>query len=310
MDIWVATHKKIDFDLPPDYKAMQINCKANGEHWLGYLHDDDGINISEKNESYCELTALFSLWKNSNADIKGLCHYRRFLLPDASVGIGVQRERRIPKSEIKNTAINRKEAESFLRNYDMIIPIPNGPFAFKVKEERLQYCFQNDLDILRETIAQEFSEYLEAYDWVMDQHVLSACNMLIAKREIFDNYCSWLFTVLAEVEQKCNIESYDTQHKRIYGYFSEHLLSVFIRKHNLKCKYVTRALVAEYWVNPSSGIKGLVKKSYPYQIIIKNRPSFIMIWCYKHFRKKKYENYLFLKQYLADREAEAAASGK
>ncbi len=39
VDVYVVTHKKIDYAFPPYCKKIQVNCSANG-HFPGYLYDD------------------------------------------------------------------------------------------------------------------------------------------------------------------------------------------------------------------------------------------------------------------------------
>lgn len=79
MKIFVATHKEYDkFPSLDIYEPIQVGA-AVGEH-LGYLADDSGDNISLKNKFFCELTAHYWVWKNSNEDVVGVVHYRRYFV--------------------------------------------------------------------------------------------------------------------------------------------------------------------------------------------------------------------------------------
>ena len=69
-EIWVVTHKKykeIDDEL---YRTIHVGRSLTQD--LGYVGDNTGDNISEKNKYYCELTGMYWLWKNYSCDIIGI----------------------------------------------------------------------------------------------------------------------------------------------------------------------------------------------------------------------------------------------
>ena len=45
---------------------------------IGYIGDDTGENISERNGNFCELTGLYWAAKNLDSDYIGIVHYRRY----------------------------------------------------------------------------------------------------------------------------------------------------------------------------------------------------------------------------------------
>ena len=75
--IYVAAHKEANF--PKDKIYVPIQVGAEGKKDLGYVRDNTGDNIAKKNANYCELTALYWIWKNiCNVTNVGICHYRRY----------------------------------------------------------------------------------------------------------------------------------------------------------------------------------------------------------------------------------------
>ena len=62
--------------------------------------------------------------------------------------------------------------------------------------------------------------------------------MMIMSRKYFDDYCKWLFNVLFHVEMQTDLTGYSKSEKRIYGYLSEILLNVWVKKNNLQVRYM------------------------------------------------------------------------
>ena len=61
-------------------------------------------------------------------------------------------------------------------------------------------------------------------------------NMLIARQEAFDAYCSWMFPVLEQVEKICAPEIKAVQHSRICGHLGELLLTIYMLTHGRKLR--------------------------------------------------------------------------
>ena len=58
--------------------------------------------------------------------------------------------------------------------------------------------------------------------------------MFCLKTSLCNRYCSWLFGILLELEKRIDISSYDAYQKRVFGFLSERLFSVWLHHENLK----------------------------------------------------------------------------
>ena len=253
--MYVVTHKPIDFELPGYCTKIQVNAQRSGQ-WEGYLHDNDNPdNISLKNSSYCELTALYSMWKNCDADIQGLYHYRRYLTSKDRSQDRDNWQYLIHSSDVKSIALPEEEILRELEHNDIILASPISSDVLSVEDMFRAHCCLKDLHTLRRIIEEIYPDYVSAMDHVLNIHYLSQCSIFIARRELVDEYCKWLFGLLAEFERRTSLEGYDPHHTRLYAYVTEFLLNVYVRRHNLKYKFSHLAFVP----NPTP-IKRMLKK--------------------------------------------------
>lgn len=236
--MFVITHKKFNYKLNKDYEVIQVG-KANTKNQLPYISDDTGNNIAIKNNSYCELTAIYWLWKNYDLpQYIGICHYRRYFV------YGIL-SRLVDENYIKKN----------ISKYDVILPC-----QYKTESNVYNHFInstsgrEKDLINLRKIIEEKYPDYINMYDTVMNSQKTSYCNMAIMKKDDYNNYCKWLFNILFELETITDMTGYTKQEKRLYGFLSEFLLNVWIQKNNLKIKYCNM-----YYIE-NNKIKNFLKK--------------------------------------------------
>jgi hypothetical protein len=223
--IFVMTHKR--FRPPKDsvYEPLQVG-RALGEK-LEYRGDDTGDSISAKNPYYGELTGMYWLWKNCHdVDLIGVCHYRRYFFNE------------------NNKLMTQAEYEDSLRDADILVSNPiYAPTSY------LEYfgTAHNEQDMLLagDMIRKFFPEDYPAFEQVMQGNKYYFGNLCVMRKDLYDSYCSWLFTIFFEMEKSIDVSSYDDYHKRLFGFLSEELLLVYITARGLRVKEGRIGITAE-----------------------------------------------------------------
>lgn len=191
---------------------IQVGAALSDQR-IAEVCDNTGEHISDKNKEYCELTALYWIWKNAGAKYEGLCHYRRHFL------LGEKDRRKLLHSDI-----------------DVILTIP----VLNFPDVRTAYCRdhdERDWEIMLQAIRVLAPEYTLAADKLQSGQFYYGYNMLIARKEILDDYCAWLFPILAYCEKKCGRKE-DTYQNRYIGFLAERLMSIYFLHNENKYKIV------------------------------------------------------------------------
>ena len=223
----VASHKK--YQMPTDNMYFPVQVGAEGKDIIEeFTQDNSGDNISIKNPYFCELTGLYWAWKNLENDYVGLVHYRRYFTAKES----------IPKSEDEKFKIvlSQEECEKLLEDNDVILPKLRKYYIENLYDHYKHTMYVEPLDITKEIIEDKYPEYSDEFEKLHTRTSAHMFNMFVMKKEILNDYCTWLFDILFELENRMkeyNIE-YDTFHSRFYGRISELLLDVWINTNNIK----------------------------------------------------------------------------
>lgn len=216
MSVYLITHKPFEQPKEEGYKSILVGAYKG--HTFGDVFDDIGDNISIKNANYCELTGVYWLWKNVKDPYVGIVHYRR----------------RFSNLFSDSKVISEKDICKILDKYDIILPFKRTMHTSIEKHYCEESGYQKDLDKVEEIIRHKYPDYLSAYKQVMQGNTTYFFNMMICTKNIYDKYCEWLFSILFELEETVDMEGYTDYQKRIFGFISERLLTVWVLKNNLK----------------------------------------------------------------------------
>lgn len=214
--ILVCCHKKSEVYSDSIYTPIQVGKALHPNLDLGFVADNIGDNISDKNDSFCELTAQYWAWKNLNCKYIGLCHYRRYF----------------------SETFDEKKLDEEFAKFDIILATPVN--VGKPILSFWQECLVNeDIHIFYQYMIARFPNLKEQIDDFFIRGVeYSPCNMFVCDKKLFDDFAAWQFSILFDLEKLIKLSSY-SRPRRIFGYLAEGLLPFYASLRNLKIKYCT-----------------------------------------------------------------------
>lgn len=199
-----------EFQIPSWVKPIQVGAGLTDERISAYV-DNSGDNISTKNVNYCELTALYWIWKNklsliNGAEYYGLFHYRRTLNID---------DRDLYR--LKNNDI------------DVILQYPTIHEP-NISEHHTRYIKEEDWEAMLQALLELYPEYAAAFPQILSQSYFYNYNLIIAKRRVLEDYCNWLFPILERTEE-LSVPKGRERADRYIGYLGESLMTLYFLYH-------------------------------------------------------------------------------
>lgn len=222
--VYVITHKKCNRPSLDGYKLLAVGSKGK-KFPDDYVRDDVGDNISEYNNSYCELTGLYWIWKNDKSQNVGLVHYRRFF-------VNVEKTLKFKGRYVfwntkKYSIMSIDELERELIGYDVLIKMSDKK---SISNEQLfeQFLGTEIWNELNDVIRLQEEKYKASFKNLCKEKQHVNCNMFYGKKYIINRYCEWVFGILDGVDQ-IHLKKYEKRYNnREMGYLAELLFGVWL----------------------------------------------------------------------------------
>lgn len=250
--IGVAAHKPCRMPADAAYLPVHVGAALNPGACPGFQPDDEGESISGLNASYSELTGLYWLWKNVEADVKGLVHYRRLLRsPDPA--------RRRAEDPFDRVATG-EELRSLVEAKGVVLAKRRNYYIETVYDHYSHTFDGSQFDACRGVLSDMCPEYVPAWDRLMRSRSAHIYNMFAMRADLFDVYCAWLFPVLEELVRRVDASGMTPFEARWPGRVSERLLDPWLEVNGVS--YAELPVVSPEPVDWPAKIRGFLAAKF------------------------------------------------
>ena len=229
--IFVMTHKLFERPKDPMYVPLQVGHALHGTLDETYLRDDDGEdNISAQNPYFSELTGMYWIWKQCrDTDYVGICHYRRFP---------------VIKEGGRERLMTERDCERLLGEYDLIttemLTLHSNYYDGFAVDHNLY-----DLQVTAQVVQEKYPLHYDCFERLVHSNRVYFGNICVMPKPLYDQYCAWLFDILFEVQRRIDVTGYDGYRKRVFGFLSEFLQTVWVQANGLQPYECRIAIIGE-----------------------------------------------------------------
>jgi len=182
---------------------------AGRSAFLYTIRDDTGDNISEDNEYYGDLTALYWIWKNGHLDSHDYVAFRHYN---------------------KHLYIKEHDAVEYLKStgngWIVAKACANPPHNFVKEWETFREIIKNKYPIY-------YPELLALYDQADGSgNKCNAANMFITSAEQMNRYCEVLFKICRDLRERIGDTEHTRYDQRYCAFMAERFLTVYINTHS------------------------------------------------------------------------------
>lgn len=258
--IFVTTHKNVNTFDSKIMQPVQVGPKNYRFPWA--FHDDEGENIANLNPRYCELTTQYWAWKNIKADYYGFCHYRRYFdfsdTPHKENPYGEIMDNYIDAVTAKKYGLNDENIAKVVKQYD-VITTPFGNLEKIIDKhgtpralwEAAPLLHDDDLKRCYQILCAMYPDYKKDAQDFFNGNKACFCNMFIMKKEIFFDYCAWMFPILEAFDKNTDYSAYSKEALRTPGHLSERLLNIYLLHHKrIGSKWKFKELQCVHFTHP------------------------------------------------------------
>lgn len=203
----VGNHRDKPLSNPPKLLAYEKRIQAGAaltDIRIASLTDDFGDNISHKNKQYCEMSAVYWIWKNTKNAWTGIEHYRRHL---------------------------HVKPEMLGNEVDAFLPLPYMCYPCTVNQFR-RFVSEDVLQLLLKTLEFLYPKQYSEYQRILYGQFQYTYNLVCARREVFEDYCNWFFSIVEYMEKHAEAVP-EIKETRALSYVAEVLTNLYYM-HNEK----------------------------------------------------------------------------